>query len=237
MAWKLLLYVHKEARAEAIEPKRRSREKKLEAHWNRNMKATIKNVFAIAALLFAGSSLAATITPDKNPNDTDCVREEPGQTCWQIWNDNSMPSPEEFADLVGLDDDSVTILYKDNAGGSEEGSLTGSYSTDYTPADEKEDEASGAIITYTGGTSISCPECYLWVKDGNHNPSVYVFDISWWNGIETLILDGFWTGGGAISNLGIFGRPGGDMQVPEPGTLGLLGIAALGLGLVRRRRV
>ena len=45
-------------------------------------------------------------------------------------------------------------------------------------------------------------------------------------------------GGAGFSHASIWARdPGGGFTVPEPGTLGLLGIALLGFGVARRRRV
>lgn len=217
------------------------------------MRTTIKNIVTIAALLFAGSSVAELITPTLNPDPTPCVYGGADPTCWA---DNSgnpdQPTLAELAALVGIAvTPDLAILYKDETDGmnpgQEEGSFAGSYTTTWNPADNEE-EASGAEVEWDGGSFIVCPQCYLWVKDGQSNPNLYVFDIGgWWDGQTTLTLANFWlepvfdpeTGkyvNGAISNLGIFGR-GGDMQVPEPGTLGLLGIAALGLGLVRRRKI
>ena len=205
-----------------------------------NMKTTIKSLFAIAAVLFAGSSMAAVISPTINGPDV-CTYGGADPNCWQ--DDDGAPSQPSLADLaalVGIDPTDLETLYKDetdgNTPGEESGSFAGNYTTAWNPPDDEE-EAFGATITWDGGSFISCPECYLWVKDGQSTPNLYVFDIGWWDGQETLTLQDFWLERGAISNIGIFGREGGDMQVPEPGTLGLLGIAALGLGLVRRRQV
>jgi len=119
------------------------------------------------------------------------------------------------------------LLYKDNAGGNEEGSYAGSYETTYDdPADPEE-----ATISYVSGPSISCPDCYLLVKDGNHTPWWYLFDINSWDGVMDIELTGFWPNGGAISHIGIYGT-----DVPEPGPLALLAIGLLGFGLRRLKK-
>ena len=77
-------------------------------------------------------------------------------------------------------------LYKDNYGGSEEGSLSGSYKTTYS-------STSDAIITYEGGDIVG-PTAYLLVKDGNGQPGWYLFDLTGWDGKEDIVLSGFWPG-------------------------------------------
>ena len=121
----------------------------------------------------------------------------------------------------------VTEYYKQNVGGPEEGSFSGSYDTTFA---NTATDPSDATITYTGGTAISCPECYLLVKDGNQTPAWFLFDIGTWNGTDTINLTGFWTGSGAISHVSIYGAPG---QVPEPAPLALLAAGLMGLGLRR----
>ena len=141
------------------------------------------------------------------------------------------PDAEAVETITGTSAE-LTLAYKDNVGGSEEGTFTGSYSTEYfnTPLDPKD-----AKITYTGGPAISGNPIYLLVKDGNSTPIWYIFNISTWNGIETIDLQDFWPGGGAISHVSIFNSDGGT-SVPDAGsTLGLMGVALAGLGLLRRK--
>jgi len=171
----------------------------------------------LAAVLAAGISLnahALSITPATLPQWTGT--------------DNSNLSAEQISAIVGV---TVGEVYKQNVGGSEEGSFAGSYTTTFsnTPTDP-----SDALIDYISGPSITGSSIFLYVKDGNHNPAFYIFNITGWNGTDDIVLSGFWPNQGAISHVTIL--TGGGTRVPDAGgTLALLGIAIGSLGLVRSR--
>jgi hypothetical protein len=134
-------------------------------------------------------------------------------------------------------------VYKqdDNSGGfvADVGAAAPFYSTVITPAGDP----SNAVITWGGSSIIVCPTCYLVVKDGNNNPNQYIFDISGWNGQETLNLSGFWAGtNGSISHVAIFndlnteGGGGTIAAIPEADTYAMM-LAGLGLvGFMAKRR-
>jgi hypothetical protein len=130
-------------------------------------------------------------------------------------------------------------VYKQNAGvgGSESGSFASSYTTTFnnTPSDPAD-----ALIDYISGPSITGGEIYLYVKDGNHQPAFYIFDISSWNGTADLSLTGFWPTQGAISHVTIL-TTGGTPPPPPPSvpdsgtTVALLGLAFASLGVLRQK--
>ena len=126
--------------------------------------------------------------------------------------------------------DSLSLLYKSDAGGTDSGTFSSAYDTVFTPTSS---DASGAtIFQAVSGTYMDCTVCYLVVKDGNNSPAQYFFDISGWDG-TTISLTNFWSSTqGGISNVAIWGSA---VTVPEPATLLLLG-TGLGLAALRQRR-
>ena len=120
-------------------------------------------------------------------------------------------------------------LYKNEVGTGESGSFAASYETTFNfPNDPKE-----FVVSYVLSAPYITDPMYLLVKDGKHQPAWYLFDIGGWNGTDYLYGQGFWSDGGAISHIEIFG--GGETYVPEPGSLLLLGAGLLGLAFFGRK--
>ena len=179
----------------------------------------IRNKFGLAVLFASGLALnahALLLTPSS-----------PG------WQGSTPKNPDADAiETITGTAAQLTQAYKDNVGGSEGGTLAGSYQTTYSNTSTDPQDAQ---IRYTGGAFITGTPIYLLVKDGSATPTWYVFNISSWSGKETITLDGFWPQQGAISHVSIY-TGGGGTSVPDAGsTLALLGAALTGLGLIRRK--
>jgi hypothetical protein len=123
-------------------------------------------------------------------------------------------------DLAGLE------AYKADYGVVQDsGYYANSYETQFNG------NASGGTISNFGNPIMS-DALYLLVKDGNHSPSWYLFNLQDWNGTDQIVLSNFWNTNGAISHVAIYAA---NVPVPEPNSLLLLGSGILALGIVGRR--
>lgn len=158
------------------------------------------------------------------------------------------PKNPDADDVSSIVQSTVELLYKQDLGVTgTEGSYSGSYNTTFasTPTDPEDAE-----ITYVNGQPVISGAAYLLVKDGaSEDPIWYLYDLSKlylnldgdpstplqlyaWNGTDTIDLDGFWVGNGAISHVSIYGT---HCSVPEPFTMLLLGLGLVGLAGVGRK--
>ncbi len=138
--------------------------------------------------------------------------------------------------------DDVEGVYKQNVGSGEEGTFAGDYTTVFSQfAGAPNKEPSGATITWENETFIDSGCIYVVVKGGSHNPAWYLFDISTWNGKDTLEFSGFWPGseGGAISHIEIFACEDGPTTrtAPEPMSIAIWSLGLGIVGIVGRRRL
>jgi hypothetical protein len=143
-------------------------------------------------------------------------------------------SNPQILSAVALAVGAQTQLYKADSGNTVVEDLNmpfaNYYTTEYIGSGG---DYSGAKITWDGPNFISANPVYAIVKDGNQDPAWYLFNISGWNGKDTLEFSGFWPQSGSISHIEIQGTPG---TVPDGGmTLMLLGGALVGLETLRRK--
>jgi hypothetical protein len=123
---------------------------------------------------------------------------------------------------------SLDSLYKSTqSDASEDGAFAGSYSTTYGTL-----TAASAVISYGSGPFINSNPVYALIKDGKlpqtGGLTWYLFDISGWNGTDSIAFSGFFDGNqGKISHVDIYGK---DVPVEVPDNSATL--FCLGLGLL-----
>jgi len=233
--------------------------------------------FVVLTLFSVGAQASTVINTLTNGPNTDVLcrnNDDPSlvQNCWTAGTEagnnflidnpsnRELLGPDAFGSILG----SLEELYKaesaDTLGSTpakEEGSLQNSYRTSFLFSSG--DDYHGATISYDGGPAVDCSsDCYLVIKDGNHQPAGYLFELSlgwdptstlgdgngWavdngvpsWNGIMDLTLSNFWyQSGGSISYVALYGKVS---AVPVPAAFWLFGTALLGfIGLSRSTRV
>ena len=212
---------------------------------------TLKKVAAraIAALvLFAAFGMGAQAATVNVFPTSGCFT---GSTSCTAIDEHRFNDADVFPELAGLN-----LLYKAESSDEEplsgtpqkeEGSFKDSYTTEFMTL--AGDDFVGAEISHVDGTpSIDCsPNCYLVVKDGNHSPGRYLFNLALspyeWDGVMMLKLSGFWQSGflerfqsgqGSISHVAIYGVS----PIPLPASVWLFGSALIGfIGYSRRRIV
>lgn len=193
------------------------------------MKTLLKTLATIGLLLLGSQAQALIITPDNCGTTIPCASGIAGnsnsQAVISAWITSTYPT--------------LTEVYKQDVGAaSDVGTLAGSYTTTFgvVPGDDPLDPGS-ANIAYGSGSFLDCitEDCFLLVKDGNHSPASYWFNLTYlWDGMETLELRDFWPNQGAISHVSLYGSTL-TTTVPEPSILSLLAISLLGMFAARRK--
>lgn len=186
------------------------------------MKTGLRALFGLAIVLGVPFSLmAGTIT--LSPTSTRIVLYGTDQSNAVI--------EDKIADFIN--NPAISVLYKaeQKTGTPETGSFAGSYQTQF---DVSGLENASARVTYVGGPVIGNPS-YAAIKDGKIQDSGvtwYLFDLTGWNGTDTIDFTGFFAGNqGRISHVEILGT----VPVPDGGlTVILLGLAVIGLIGIRR---
>jgi len=129
--------------------------------------------------------------------------------------------PGMLAAVNAVYPDAVEV-YKKNSNGSE----------DFTFKDNYEGTVGtngGSIVHDAGDPFITGSQIFFLIKDGNASPNWFLYDISGWNGTDTIEFNGFFPTH-SISHVSILAGGSGDFRVPDGGsTVALLG---LGLGLL-----
>lgn len=192
----------------------------------------------VAALVFAGATTQAAPI-ELGPGDAFLYGTGSGGACDGIPEPTGCDGPGTAHILPWLDAnvagfDSTDELYKsdvlESGGSSDSGPFANSYNTTFSNSNQD------ALIRYNGDGGPITTASWLFVKDGNNDPVWYLFDITSWDGIVDIDLDGFWTGRGEISHVAIYGGDKPTTRVPEPSTLALLGLGLIGAGIGRRNR-
>ncbi len=192
--------------------------------------------FALGVVLASSQAWASILMPIDfpEPNDDPTVITPSTTPKLEISdNDNLNASDVEVLVMTG---GLLFELYKQDVGGAESGSFAGSYTTSFF--NDPDDPEDATITWVVGEPKFNSVELFLLVKDGNQDPAQYLFNVSEWDRMTTLMLDDFWPDQGAISHIAFYGGEGPDTQdvVPEATSLVVWGVLAAVCGVGARRR-
>lgn len=180
----------------------------------------------VVSALTTATSLSLSITPETSPR--------------YEGTNNSNLSADQLEVELGLVGVNLTDLYKSDGGGL---SFSDSYKTKFF---NSPNDPSDATISHVDGKPVvtGYTNYYLYVKDGEHQPAFYLFSLADWDGIEDIVLTGFWVEPlkGAISHVTIIGANApipnlNTVPTPDGGMTALmLGLGLFGVGLLGRSR-
>lgn len=188
------------------------------------------SVLAVVVLVVACQVASASLTITAIPYDAGLVLPD-GTPPLVAWSDTIGPGQaaiDTYIDSLYPGLTGTEIGKVDLAPYAESGVLTGLYKYSVPVGG---DAGSDADIEYMGDGTTFAKATHLLVKDGNADPIWYLYDLSSWDGMETIELRDFWPDGGGISHITLYGT-----VVPEAGSLLVWGTLALtGLCLCRRK--
>jgi hypothetical protein len=155
---------------------------------------------------------------------------EPDDASAYTSDNSNQTTLSEINSAFGTAYSDMMLLWKgetDSAPAGQDGSLMDSYLWNVA------DPANGGTIDHiVGEAAADCPTCFLIVKDGKSEIAQYLFDLGSWDGIEQIVLRGFWPSKeDAISNVALWG---GMSEVHEPSAMLLLSLGLFGLAYSRK---
>jgi len=142
----------------------------------------------------------------------------------------------------------VDELYKsdfeDQATGTDSGPFAASYTTTFGGFGEDMEDPTTSLIEHVLGEMAIAGYDRIFVlakggsgqtngRNGTPRASYYGWNISDWDGTESLDITAWDNVSGSISHVSIWGE--GGVNVPEPGPVGLLGAGLIALYWARRR--
>jgi hypothetical protein len=209
-------------------------------------KALATSAVALALGLGASVANAATVLngPLNCPVDTSLTSGKLAATCvtYAYYNPEDAPATDTLAKVQAAYGD-VDSFYDKDEGGNDSGTGDGAFyltGENFAPIDYG--NTTSGYFLLSNSLLSSFDTFILALKGGNTVPTWVMFEIQ----VSSLIAGmgnqagfsyGTWSSGRqGLSHASLYVGGEGDTDVPEPGSLALLGLGLMGLGMVRRRK-